>query len=70
MIVAVVHDAQQVLRDAGRIDERRAPAILEKEDVTVARLRVLRVAAHVRAVDGWRTPAARGRIGELRTVKA
>ena len=47
MVRPVGDRAQDVRRDAGRIDQRRAPAVVEKEEVAVGGVRILRMVAHV-----------------------
>ena len=69
MVVAVAQHAQQVRWDAGRVDERGAAAVLEEEDVTVARMRVLRMAPDVGALDRRRLPAPGRAIGELPAIE-
>src|SRR5580704_11889728 len=70
MVVAVAQNAQQVRRNAGRVDERGAAPVLEEEDVTVARMRILRMSPDVGARYRGRLPAPGRAIGELPAVQA
>jgi thioredoxin reductase (NADPH) len=55
---------------AGRIDQRRRPAVVEKEEIAVRGVRVVRVMPHVgRQLHVW-VPRAGGPLGELPRIEA
>lgn len=69
MVRAFAQHAQQISGHACGIDERGATASVEKEDVAVARMRILRMMAYVRAFDLRRTPRAGRTCGERTRIE-
>ena len=62
--------AHQVLRNSGRIDQRCGPSVLQKEEVAVGRVGILRMMPHVGRQCDVRFPALRGRVGEFAGVES